>query len=106
MSEFSNVTVVKAANSYFNGQVVSRTVKFDDGSKKTLGFMQSGDYEFATEAAEIMEVLGGAADVCILDGTNESWKNYAKGDEFHVPANSSFKLKVSEYMDYCCSYIP
>ena len=39
MGEFSNVTVVKAANLYFEGNVASRTIKFPDGSRKTLGFI-------------------------------------------------------------------
>ena len=47
MSEFDNVTVVKEANVYFDGKVVSRTVLFADGSKKTLGIMQPGVYEFS-----------------------------------------------------------
>lgn len=34
MPEFTNVTVVKAANSYFDGNVTSRTIIFADGSKK------------------------------------------------------------------------
>ncbi len=49
MSTFENVTVVKAANIYFEGKVVSRTVLFDDGSKKPLGLMLPGDYAFGTE---------------------------------------------------------
>ena len=32
MSEFNNVTIVKAANIYFDGKVTSRTVQFADGS--------------------------------------------------------------------------
>ncbi|MDP2037599.1 MAG: pyrimidine/purine nucleoside phosphorylase, partial [Ignavibacteria bacterium] len=39
MSEFSNVTIVKKANVYFDGKVTSRTVLFGDGTKKTLGIM-------------------------------------------------------------------
>ncbi len=34
MSEFKNVTVVKKANVYFNGGVVSRTILFPDGTKR------------------------------------------------------------------------
>lgn len=48
MSEFTNVTVIKKANVYFDGKVVSRTVVFADGAKKTLGIMQPGEYEFNT----------------------------------------------------------
>ena len=46
--EFKDVTIVKKANIYFDGKVTSRTVIFSDGSKKTLGIMFPGDYEFGT----------------------------------------------------------
>ncbi len=36
MSEFKNVRVVKKANVYFDGNVTSRSVIFEGGSKKTL----------------------------------------------------------------------
>ncbi|MDG1662931.1 MAG: pyrimidine/purine nucleoside phosphorylase [Pseudomonadales bacterium] len=103
MSEFNQVSIVKAANIYFDGNVISRTVNFEDGSRKTLGFMQAGEYQFGTEQAEIMEVLGGSARV-LLAGQDD-WQTYATGSSFDVPANSTFELKVDEYMDYCCSYI-
>jgi len=103
MSDFEQVSIIKAANIYFDGKVTSRTVKFPDGSKKTLGFMQSGNYEFATEQKELMEVLAGSAKV-LLPNT-ENWQVFVAGDEFEVPANTSFKLEVAEFMDYCCSYV-
>ena len=103
MGEFKNVTVVKKANVYFDGKVTSRTVIFEDGTKKTLGVMLAGDYEFNTDAAERMEMLGGEMDVLIA-GESE-WKTYTEGMAFDVPANSSFKLKVPALADYCCSYI-
>ena len=46
--EFKDVTIVKKSNIYFDGKVTSRTVIFPDGSKKTLGIMFPGDYEFGT----------------------------------------------------------
>jgi len=102
MSEFENVTVVKAANIYFDGKVTSRTVKFDDGSRKTLGIMMPGEYEFATEQHELMEFAAGKLDV-LLPGSTD-WQSIQAGDSFEVPAHSSFKLKVYEVADYCCSY--
>ena len=57
MSEFNNVTVVREANIYFNGGVVSHSVLFGDGSKKTLGVMQPGEYEFST--AKKQKLLSG-----------------------------------------------
>lgn len=103
MSQFDNVTVVKAANIYFDGKVVSRTVLFPDGSRKTLGIMLPGDYEFGTAKAEVMEILAGQLSV-LLPG-NEQWQHFSGGSSFDVPANASFKLKVDQLTDYCCSYL-
>ena len=103
MSEFNHVTVVREANVYFDGKVTSRTVIFEDGTRKTLGFMLAGDYSFDTGAAEIMEMNGGEMDV-LLPGTTH-WKTYKAGDSFEVPANAKFDLVVKEYADYCCSYL-
>lgn len=103
MSEFKNVTIVKKANVYFDGKVTSRTVLFEDGTKKTLGIMMPGEYEFGTADKELMEILGGDMDV-LLPGEAE-WKKFTGGTEYYVSANSKFKLKVNEVSDYCCSYI-
>ncbi|MGL1862798.1 MAG: pyrimidine/purine nucleoside phosphorylase [Pseudodesulfovibrio sp.] len=103
MSEFSNVTITKKANIYFDGKVTSRAVTFADGSIKTLGIMLPGDYEFGTEKAEIMEIMAGEMDV-LLPG-NDDWITAKDGAQFIVPASSKFKLKVSSVVDYCCSYI-
>lgn len=102
MSSFENVTVVKAANIYFDGKVTSRVVQFSDGSKKTLGIMMPGDYEFGTDDNELMEIQAGEMDV-LLPGESE-WKTFTKGTSFEVPKGSSFKLQVKEVTDYCCSY--
>ena len=103
MSEFNNVTVVREANIYFGGKVTSRTVKFADGTRKTLGIMLAGEYTFDTAAAEVMEMLGGELDVRLPGSTH--WKTCSAGDSFEVPANSRFDLVVKEYADYCCSYL-
>ena len=103
MSEFTDVSIVKAANIYFDGKVTSRTVKFADGTQKTLGIMMPGDYSFNTDAKEIMEVLAGSMDIKLAGA--EDWNTYSAGSQFEVPANSSFDLQVKEVSDYCCSYI-
>ncbi|ATI03591.1 MULTISPECIES: pyrimidine/purine nucleoside phosphorylase [Cycloclasticus] len=102
MSEFKNVTIVKKANVYFDGKVVSRTVKFEDGSTKTLGYMMPGNYEFNTAAAEVMEILAGQLDVLLPN--SQEWVAVKGGESFDVPANANFQLKVHEPTDYCCSY--
>jgi len=131
MQEFKDVTVVKKANVYFDGKVTSRTVLFPDGTrvfaffswmatwvvmisrlfskkknhgtKKTLGIMMPGDYEFGTAEREIMEILAGKLTIQ-LPGSPE-WQKIQAGQSFEVPANSRFKLKITELTDYCCSYI-
>jgi uncharacterized protein YaiE (UPF0345 family) len=103
MSQFENVTAVKAANIYYDGKVTSRTLLFADGSKKTLGILLPGEYEFGTEAAEIMEMLAGEVEV-LLPGETE-WQTVVEGETFNVPANSKFGIKVNTVADYCCSYI-
>ena len=103
MSQFENVTIVKNANIYFDGKVTSRTVLFTDGTKKTLGIMLPGDYEFGTGPEEIMDILAGNLEVLLPGET--AWRTIRGGESFNVPANSKFKLKVQEVTDYCCSYI-
>ena len=103
MAEFSNATIVKKANIYFEGKVTSRTVLFADGTKKTLGIMLPGDYEFGTEEKELMEIQAGTLEV-LLPGA-EQWQTFTGGSAFEVAAQSKFKLKVTETTDYCCSYL-
>jgi uncharacterized protein YaiE (UPF0345 family) len=103
MKKFENVEVVLEGNSYFDGAVTSRTVNFPDGSKKTLGFMLPGEYEFGTAAAELMEITSGELDVK-LPG-EESWISVKDGESFSVPADSKFQVNVTTITDYCCSYL-
>jgi purine/pyrimidine-nucleoside phosphorylase len=103
MSEFKNVTVIKKANVYFDGKVSSRTIIFPDGTKKTLGIMFPGDYEFGTTDKEVMEIMAGELDV-LLPGA-AGWFTVKDGGVFEVPAQSKFGLKVKSLTDYCCSYI-
>ena len=88
---------------YFNGKVTSRTVLFPDNTKKTLGIMMPGDYEFGTAEKEIMEILAGELEI-LLPGS-KAWQKVKGGESFEVPANSKFKLKIAQLTDYCCSYI-
>lgn len=102
MSEFNNVTVVKKANTYYDGKVSSRTIIFADGSQKTLGIMQPGQYEFNTDAKELMEIISGDLEV-LLPG-HENWLIVKGGESFEVAANSKFGVKIKSLTDYCCSF--
>ncbi|PLX45586.1 MAG: hypothetical protein C0609_02685 [Deltaproteobacteria bacterium] len=103
MAEFKNVTVVVEANIYYEGRVTSRTLIFEDGERKTLGFMLPGEYAFNTGAPEIMEIIAGSM-LYKLPGA-EDWSTAKAGESFSVPGDTSFTVLVSEYADYCCSFV-
>lgn len=103
MEKFENITIVKKANIYYEGKVTSRTVIFDNGEKKTLGIMMPGDYEFATDKKEVMEILSGTLKIQLAG--DDHWIDIQDTYTFEVPANSSFKLKIAKVTDYCCSYV-
>ena len=102
MENYKNVNVDKLANVYFEGKVVSRNVFLKDGSKKTLGVMLPGEYEFNTESRELMEIISGKLNLKLKD--DNDWKLIRDGMDFNVPKNSSFKVKVLELVNYTCSY--
>ena len=103
MSTIKNITITKKANIYFDGKVTSRKIELNDGSIQTLGIMLPGEYEFGTEAAEVMEILAGELELKLPD--SDTWQSIAGGQSFDVPANVKFQLKVKSLTDYCCSYI-
>lgn len=102
MSQFDNVSVVKAANVYFDGKCVSHTVILADGTKKTVGVILRSSLTFNTGAPEVMEGVGGSCRVK-LKGESE-WKTYAAGESFDVPGNSSFEIACDEPYHYVCHF--
>jgi purine/pyrimidine-nucleoside phosphorylase len=103
-AQFSGVTVVTKANVYFDGKVVSHSVLFADGSKKTLGLIYPGSYHFGTGAPERMEITAGSCAV-VLDGQTTR-ATYGAGQAFDVPGNSGFTIEVgSGICEYICSFL-
>jgi uncharacterized protein YaiE (UPF0345 family) len=103
-SEFRDVTAIAKANVYFDGKVVSHTIRFHDGSRKTLGLIYPGRFHFGTEQAERMEIVAGACAVT-LDGQSQT-KQYGAGQMFEVPAKSGFSIEVpAEICEYICSFL-
>ena len=100
---FANVEVVAKANVYFDGKVVSHSVRFSDGSKKTLGLIYAGSFHFGTERPELMQIVAGSCRVR-LDGQSD-FLSYAAGSAFRVPGNSGFDIAVdSGIAEYICSF--
>ena len=102
--QFEGVTAVTKANIYFDGKVVSHSLVFADGGKKTLGVIYPGKYHFGTRQAERMEIVAGECQV-VLDGKTAK-TSYAGGQAFEVPAQSGFDIEVSQGIcEYICSYL-
>ena len=102
MDKYTNVNVDKLANIYFEGNVISRNIFLEDGSRKTLGVMLPGKYEFNTDARELMEIISGKLTLKLQN--HDDWKLIKKGMNFNVPKNSSFEVEVFELVNYTCSY--
>ena len=95
---------IAKANVYFDGKVVSHSILFPDGSKKTLGLIYPGKFHFGTDQAERMEIVAGACAVK-LDGRPE-WTTYAAGQAFEIPAKSGFDIEVTGGIcEYICSFL-
>ena len=102
--QFENVTAIAKANIYFEGNVISHTILMPDGARKTLGVILPGQYYFGTEAAELMEIVGGHCEV-VIDDSN-STDSYDAGTSFNVPANSGFTITVTDTpCHYVCSFL-
>ena len=103
-TQFPGVTAIAKANVYFDGKVVSHSILFPDGSKKTLGLIYPGKFHFGTAQAERMELVAGGC-VVKLDGQTAA-KEYAAGAFFDVPAKSGFDIEVkSGLCEYICSFL-
>jgi len=105
-ASFSDVTVDTKANVYFDGNVISHSVRFTDGARKTLGLIRPGTYHFGTAAAERMEIVAGTCSV-VLDGSTTA-ADYPAGTHFDVPANSGFTITVpagGPLCEYICSFL-
>ena len=98
----SNVTLTTQANVYFDGKCVSHSFTLADGTKKSVGVVLPATLTFNTGAAEIMECVGGGCEYK-LAGSDE-WKSSGPGEQFSIPANSSFDIRVAEQYHYICHY--
>ena len=102
MAEFNNVSIAKAANILFEGNITSRTIVFEDNTRKTLGIMLPGEYELNTVHKEVMDIQRGVLEVLL---PAQEWVKYEGPASFEIQANSKFKLRVNSLVDYCCSFI-
>ena len=88
-------------NEYFDGHVKSISFENSDG-RATAGVMAVGEYQFGTSEKEHMKVVSGSMDIC-QPGETE-FKTYPTGTDFHVEANVTFDVKVTQPTAYLCFY--
>lgn len=88
-------------NEYFEGKVKSFSLNSGE-SKKTVGVMTPGEYEFDTETKEVITVVSGELSVYFAE-YNE-WEDFSVGASFDIPAQSKFKVKVAQDTAYLCEY--
>jgi hypothetical protein len=96
------VCVTTQANVYFEGKCISHNLTYPDGTKKSVGVVLASTLTFGTAAAEIMECVGGSCEYK-LAGT-DVWVAQGPGDQFSVPGNSKFDIRVAEAYHYICHY--
>ncbi|NVJ53628.1 MAG: pyrimidine/purine nucleoside phosphorylase [Campylobacteraceae bacterium] len=101
MMDFNNVSIAKEANILFDGNITSRSITFEDGSKKTLGIMLPGEYELNTVNKATIDINSGVLEVML---PAEDWVEYVAPATIKIAQNSKYKLKVTSLVDYCCSF--
>ena len=96
------VSVSARANVYFDGKCVSHGITLADGSKKSVGVILPASLTFSTGAPEIMECVAGACEYKLAGG--EQWFKSAAGQQFSVPGNSKFEIRVADAYHYICHF--
>jgi len=96
------VSVNTQANVYFDGKCVSHGLTLPDGTKLSVGVILPATLTFNTGAPEIMECVAGYCEYK-LDGSSE-WVKSSAGEEFNVPGNSKFEIRVTEPYHYICHF--
>jgi purine/pyrimidine-nucleoside phosphorylase len=103
-SQYDSVTVQTKANVYFDGKVVSHTIHFGDGSRKTLGLIYPGTFQFGTDRSEQMDIVAGECSV-VMDGSSNQ-DVFCDGNTFRIPGKSGFTITVAGgLVEYICSYL-
>ncbi|QDF97540.1 hypothetical protein CJ010_13840 [Azoarcus sp. DD4] len=101
--KLDGVAVTTKANVYFDGKCVSHSVRFADGTGKSVGVILPATLTFNTGAPEVMEGVAGSCRVR-LKGEAE-WKTYGAGESYQVPGNSSFDIEVTgDPYHYICHF--
>jgi hypothetical protein len=101
-THIDGVTVTTQASVYFDGKCVSHGITYPNGTKKSVGVVLPATLTFNTGAPEIMECVAGGCEYK-LAGT-DAWLKSGPGEQFAIPGNSSFDIRVTEPYHYICHF--
>jgi len=86
---------------YHGDKVMSLTYE-DDSNSFSVGIIAPGEYQFGAIRKEIFTVTHGSISAWHEDSKN--WANYGINEQFIIPAQKNFKLKVDGISAYICHY--
>jgi purine/pyrimidine-nucleoside phosphorylase len=101
-TSLSPVSITTQASVYFDGKCVSHSLTLPDGTKKSVGVILPSTLTFNTGAAEIMECVAGSCEYQLAG--SDAWVRSVPGEQFSVPANSQFQIRVTEPYHYICHF--
>ncbi len=98
----ANISITTQANVYFDGKCVSHGITLADGTKKSVGVVLPSTLTFNTGAPEIMECVAGSCAYKLAG--SDAWVTSSPGEEFSVPGNSKFEIRVDQAYHYICHF--
>ena len=100
--KIDGVSVTTKASVYFDGKCVSHGITFPDGTKKSVCVILPATLTFNTGAPEIMECVAGSCEYKLAG--SDAWVKSSAGEQFNVPGNSKFDIRVTEAYHYICHF--
>lgn len=100
--KIDGASVMTKANVYHDGKCVSHSLVRADGSKVSVGVILPSTLSFNTGAPEIMECVAGECEYRLKG--SDTWQRSRAGEQFKVPGNSSFDIRVAEAYHYICHF--
>ena len=102
ITQIDGVSVNTQASVYFDGKCVSHGITFPDGTRKSVGVVLPATLTFNTGAPEIMECVAGSCEYKLAG--SDQWLSSKPGEQFSIPGNSSFEIRVTEAYHYICHF--
>jgi hypothetical protein len=86
---------------YHGDKVMSLTYE-DESNSFSVGIIAPGEYEFGAIRKEIFTVTHGRISAWHEDA--DGWSTFGKDEQFTIPGQRNFKLKVDGISAYICHY--